>query len=67
MTEHIRSFLRGVGTLLELAPSTNYRRFIPQESPAERVGSVWIKVGKGLADTTERVVQRERKNSTLSR
>ena len=45
-------FLRGMGSVLEIAPRHNFRRFIPRGSDAERLRADWQRVGEALSTAT---------------
>jgi len=41
-------FLSGVGSVLNIYPSTDYQRFVSNETPAERMAARWRRVGESL-------------------
>ena len=48
------SFLRGVGSLVDLCPDpTRYQRIIPTETVAEELAGIWTDVGDHIRRATE--------------
>ena len=48
MTEQVRYILKGIGSILDIAPKTNYLRLIPRGTPNERIGRSWERTGHHL-------------------
>ena len=48
MTRQIKNIIRGVGSLLDVAPTTDYSEFIPKESTAERIHKSWTRTGESI-------------------
>jgi hypothetical protein len=48
MTKQIKNIIRGVGSLLDVAPSTDYSEFVPKESTAERIHKSWTRTGESI-------------------
>lgn len=48
----LKLFLRGMGSVLDIYPRTNFRRFIPRDSDAERLREDWRRVGEAFSAAT---------------
>jgi hypothetical protein len=48
MKPHTKYILRGVGSLIDLMPPPNFRRYVPSENAAERMQGYWQRVGNSL-------------------
>ena len=48
MNKKLRHIVRGVGSLVDISPNTNYKRFIPRQSATERMEAAWNRTGKHL-------------------
>ncbi len=46
MSKRSKAFFAGFGSILAIAPSTNYADFIPNQDPKERMKSHWQDTGK---------------------
>lgn len=56
-----RLFLRGLGSVMDIWPRTNYRRYISQETPEERMRHTWERVGQGIARAMEKVEEEQKR------
>ncbi|MCX7112204.1 MAG: hypothetical protein NTX45_19165 [Proteobacteria bacterium] len=43
-----RSFLKGVGSVVDIFPSTRFEKFIPKKTMEERMAEDWEKVGQSI-------------------
>jgi len=48
MGEQIRVFIRGIGSVLDIAPANDYSEFIPKETAMVRLGQSFEKVGDDI-------------------
>lgn len=49
MTKQLKHFLKGVGSVVDLAPQSRARRFIPQDSDADRLRGDLERIGRDMA------------------
>lgn len=63
MTKHLKSFFKGAGSVMDIAPETDYRRFVPKGTPAERIGRHWVRVGKHLSTSMGRFANDQKKKN----
>lgn len=54
MTEKVRNILRGAGSIIDIAPATNYRKYVPEKNVAKRMGGHFSRVGKNLQTAIDR-------------
>lgn len=63
MTDNIKYILKGVGSVMDIAPSADYSHFIPKKTPSERMRGHWERTGNYLARAIERFAdEQEKKN-----
>jgi hypothetical protein len=43
-----RSFIRGVGSVIDIFPPTRFDKFIPNKTMEERMAEDWEKVGRSI-------------------
>ena len=55
MKKHLSNVLHGMGSVLEVSPNTDYRRFLPKGTDADRLHSDWQKVGQDLNSAIRKV------------
>lgn len=48
MTKQIKHILKGVGSVMDVSPATDYSRFIPQENASERMKDIWVRTGQQI-------------------
>lgn len=48
MRKKTKLFLFGIGSVLDIMPRTDFWRFIPQQTPEERMRQDWERVGQSL-------------------
>ncbi len=48
MKKRTLNFLKGVGSVMNIAPAQDYRRFILESSPAERIAGHWERAGRHI-------------------
>jgi hypothetical protein len=53
MTERLRHFLRGAGSVLDIAPPPDPRRYLPQGSDAERLLGDVERIGADMRHVME--------------
>jgi hypothetical protein len=49
MNTKTKSFLRGAGSVMDLAPARNLRQLVPRRSAAERMASHFTHVGESVS------------------
>lgn len=55
MKKHFSNILHGMGSVLEVYPNTDYRRFLPKGTDADRLRSDWQKVGQDISSAIQKV------------
>jgi hypothetical protein len=40
--------IKGVGSVVDIMPSTDYLRFVPKGTPEERMRATWQRVGNSI-------------------
>lgn len=50
-TAHI---LRGIGSVVNISPRTDYARFVPKQTPNERISQSWEKTGQRIETAMKR-------------
>ncbi len=53
--EEIRSFIRGISSVLDIAPKHDYSEFVPKEDAMERLGHSFERVGKDIRSAMKQV------------
>ena len=48
MNTKVKNFLRGVGSVMDLSPTTDLRNVVAHRSGAERMASHFIRVGQSI-------------------
>lgn len=48
MTRQIKNILKGIGSVIDIAPNTRFQRYVPKQTPSERINSSWVRVGKNI-------------------
>lgn len=61
MTRQIKHILKGVGSVLDIAPSTNYSRFVPKEPLDKRMQGHWKRTGRHLQHAINRFADEKEK------
>lgn len=54
MTEKVKNMLRGAGSILDLAPATNYRQYVPRQKAAKRMEGHFARVGRNIQTAVDR-------------
>ncbi len=60
MTARIRYILRGIGSVLDIAPCTDYEQYVPKKSPQERIAERWQRVGRHLTLAFEKFAHEQK-------
>ncbi len=63
MTKQLKQILRGVGSVMDICPSSDYTQFIPRESKQERMQGHFVRVGEHLTIAAKRFAN-EQSNKT---
>jgi len=48
MTKQLKHILKGVGSIMDISPATDYSRFVPKESASERMKDTWVRTGQQI-------------------
>lgn len=48
MRAKTKNIIRGIGSVMDIAPRSDYRRYIPTKTPAEQMRSHWESVGNSI-------------------
>lgn len=59
MTKTARNILRGVGSVLDIAPAQEYQQFVPEETPEERLRGHFEQVGQSIRNAIEHFAREE--------
>lgn len=54
MTEKVRNMLRGAGSIMDIAPATNYRKYVPEKNISKRMEGHFTRVGKNIQTAMNR-------------
>lgn len=54
MTKKIKNILRGAGSVMDIAPATNYNQFVPEKNIAKRMEGHWVRTGKNIQKAIDR-------------
>jgi len=46
--------LRGIGSVINISPSTDYSRFVPKQTSNERIRDSWEKTGQRIKTAMKR-------------
>ena len=52
----IKNILRGMGSIINIYPNTDYRRNLPQRTDSEALRQDWINVGRDLRKAMKKIV-----------
>ncbi len=63
MTDQVKYVLKGIGSILDIAPRTNYLHFIPKGTPNERIGRSWERTGRHLRVAIKRFEDGQKKEA----
>jgi hypothetical protein len=61
MTGKVRNMLRGAGSIMDIAPATNYGKYVPEKNIAKRMEGHFTRVGKNIQAAMNRF-SNEQKN-----
>lgn len=61
MVHRIKNILRGVGSIVDINPATNYADFIPRQSQKDRLAGHFIQVGEQLRKGIETYSNEQKK------
>ena len=54
MTEKLIHMLRGAGSVMDMSPGTNYKKFVSQKNVAKRMEGHWARVGRNIQTAINR-------------
>lgn len=63
MKTRTKNILKGIGSIFNIAPSTNYNRFISKYSSAQRINNHWVRTGKYLSNSIQRYSHEQEKEN----
>ena len=55
MNKRLKHMVQGIGSLVDLSPNTNYKRYVPYHSSKERMEAAWNRTGKHLGEAVKKV------------
>ncbi len=61
MTKQIKFILKGVGSIVDICPPSNYNQFIPKGSPRERMNGSLVRIGAHLTNAVNRFANEQQK------
>ena len=64
MTKRFKLILKGVGSVMDIYPSLDYRQFVPGESPQERTREHLVRIGAHLKNAVNRFANEQQKEKT---
>ncbi len=60
MTARIRYILKGIGSVLAIAPCTDYEQYVPKKTSQERMTERWQRVGRHLSLAIEKFAHEQK-------
>jgi hypothetical protein len=54
MTKAMKNFLKGMGSVVDVAPSKDFSKLVPTASPQERMRGHWTRTGKAIQEASGR-------------
>ena len=54
MNKRIKHILKGSGSIINIAPASNYRRFVSKESASKRISNHWMLTGRYIDNSIKR-------------
>ena len=60
MTKQLKNILKGVGSVMNISPRNDYRRFIPKESAGERMKGHWERTGHHIKRAIDRFAHEQK-------
>lgn len=61
MIKQLKHILKGVGSVMDIAPCADYSRFIPKESANERMRKHWERTGQHIKHAIDRFAHEQEK------
>jgi hypothetical protein len=61
MNHKVKNILKGVGSVMDIMPSTDYSRFVPKETASERMQGHWARAGQHLQRAIDRFAYEQEK------
>lgn len=61
MNKKMKNFLKGVGSVMDIAPSKDYAQLVPKVSPQERMRDHWARTGKAIQEASKRFANASKK------
>jgi hypothetical protein len=61
MVEKLKSYLKGMASILVLFPAETYEDVVPKRSPEEQVAGAWLKTGWYIQNAMNRYVHEQEK------
>ncbi len=65
MSQKLKNILEGVGSVLNIAPATNYGKYVPSRKYKKRLERRWFRVGQNMQRAINRF-EDEQKNEKRS-
>jgi len=54
MNRRLKVIIKSAGSIMDISPDADYRRFVPKESIAKRINRHWEKTGRYIGKSIER-------------
>jgi len=54
MNKRVKYILKGSGSIINIAPASDYRRFLSKKSASERISNHWIRTGRYIHNSIKR-------------
>ncbi len=61
MNKRLKHILKGVGSVMDIFPATDYSRFVPKESASERMRGHWERTGQHIKGAIDRFAHEQEK------
>ena len=60
MTKHFQNILKGIGSVMDIAPCNDYGRFVPTENIQKRMQGHWERTGNTIKAAAERFTHEQK-------
>ena len=54
MKKRVKYILKGAGSIMNIAPASDYSRFISKESVSKRISNHWVRTGRYIHNSIKR-------------
>jgi len=63
MKKRTKLILKGAGSIMNIAPVSDYSRFISKESATKRISNHWVRTGRYIHDNIKRYSDEQKKEN----